>query len=163
MSHETVGKSNEWYTPPRVFDALGVRFDLDVACPKDRTFICTPADAFFTENALERDWKGFVWMNPPYGNSQTKTIWLNKFFSHGNGIALMPDRTCAVWWHMAFARADAALFTKGRVSFIRANGSVGKGNGTNSCLFASGKQALKALLNAEKSGLGAVSMCGGAA
>jgi hypothetical protein len=33
-AHEqSVGKSDEWYTPPDVFDALGCRFDLDVSSP----------------------------------------------------------------------------------------------------------------------------------
>ncbi len=34
MSHwEASGESNEWYTPKYIFDALGTRFDLDVAAP----------------------------------------------------------------------------------------------------------------------------------
>lgn len=37
MSHERRGKSDEWYTPKYVFDALGVVFDLDVAHPRDHT------------------------------------------------------------------------------------------------------------------------------
>ena len=33
---ESPGKSDEWYTPAYIFDALGAVFDLDVAAP-DRT------------------------------------------------------------------------------------------------------------------------------
>lgn len=32
MSHwESAGKTDDWYTPPEVFEALGCEFDLDVA------------------------------------------------------------------------------------------------------------------------------------
>lgn len=34
MSHEAAGKSDEWYTPKYIFDALNTWFDLDVAAPE---------------------------------------------------------------------------------------------------------------------------------
>jgi hypothetical protein len=32
-AYEAAGESDEWYTPKYIFDALGLRFDLDVAAP----------------------------------------------------------------------------------------------------------------------------------
>ena len=32
-AYERPGESDEWYTPAYIFDALGERFDLDVAAP----------------------------------------------------------------------------------------------------------------------------------
>lgn len=32
-AYEAYGKSDEWYTPRYIFDAIGIRFDLDVAAP----------------------------------------------------------------------------------------------------------------------------------
>ena len=160
MSHETLGKSNEWFTPSYVFEALGETYDVDVACPKDLTFIKTPAKRFISENSLELEWEGFIWMNPPFGDSDNKIAWLTKFFKHkGGGIALTPDRTCAEWWHMSVDRADAVLFSKTRVAFIKPNGVRGDSPGTNTCLWANGSRAVDALIRAERQGLGRVMMC----
>ncbi|MGF7156468.1 DNA N-6-adenine-methyltransferase [Novosphingobium gossypii] len=99
MTHERRGKSDEWYTPKYVFDALGCTFDLDVAHPRNHTHTAMPTRRFFYEAALEQDWSGFIWMNPPFGNSdRAKLVWMNRFFDHGNGIALTPDRTSAPWF-----------------------------------------------------------------
>lgn len=123
MSHERRGESNEWYTPAYIFDALGETFDIDVACPPEGPRH-TPASRFYSEGALERDWTGFVWMNPPFGHQSTKRLWLSKFFKHGNGIALLPDRTSAPWWQEFAPRADAVLFIAPKVQFEIPEGAV---------------------------------------
>ena len=48
FSHESpVNESMEWYTPPEVFDALGVHFDLDPCSPgAGKSFV--PADRHLT-------------------------------------------------------------------------------------------------------------------
>jgi hypothetical protein len=61
-AYEAAGESDEWYTPKYIFDALGLRFDLDVAapvgggramCPVRRgwtrrwTDLCTPGMGLF--------------------------------------------------------------------------------------------------------------------
>jgi hypothetical protein len=50
--------SEEWYTPSIIFEALGCRFDLDVASPGADVVPWIPADRHFTvaDNGLERDW-----------------------------------------------------------------------------------------------------------
>lgn len=103
---ESIGKSDEWYTPPEVFHALGEIFDLDVAHPAG-VITHVPCSAFLSDGALQRPWSGFVWMNPPFGGRNSLAPWLARFFDHGNGIALTPDRTSAPWWQDAAARADA--------------------------------------------------------
>lgn len=152
-AYEAAGESDEWYTPAYVFKALGCRFDVDVAAPVDRTHVCTPADAFMTERALDRIWHGFVWMNPPFGHQATKRAWLTKFFDHGNGIALTPDRTSAPWFREAWARADLVMFTP-KIKFVRPDGSIGNSPGTGTCLWAAGERGIQALIRAEKAGLG---------
>lgn len=154
--HEARGKSDEWYTPAYIFAALGERFDLDVAAPRaGAPFV--PADRWISKNSLETDWHGFVWMNPPYGHQNEKRRWLDKFFEHGNGIALMPDRTSAPWWQEAAARADMMLFVSPKVQFFRPDGTVGDEPGNGTTLFASGPRAVSALRRA--AGLGVVVKC----
>lgn len=150
---ESVGESNEWYTPQHVFEALGVAFDEDVASPVDRTHVRVPARRFITEDSLSKPWTGFIWMNPPFGHQSTKRAWLEKFFDHGRGIALTPDRTSAPWFREAWERADLVLFTP-KLKFTRPDGSVGESPGTGTCLWASGPSAVSALRRAASRGLG---------
>lgn len=142
------GLSDEWYTPKFIFDALGCHFDLDVASPYPNTpgfqHTHVPTDTYYCHASLKRDWYGFVWMNPPFGGRNALVPWLDKFMDHGNGIALVPDRTSAPWWQNAANRADAICFLNGKVKFIRPDGSVGKSPGNGTVLFASGVRAVRA-------------------
>ena len=85
-------------------------------------------------------WFGFVWMNPPFGGRGDKSKWLGKFFDHGDGIALTPDRTSAPWFREAWERADGVAFLP-KVKFIRPDGTEGKQPGTGTALWASGERA----------------------
>jgi len=80
--------SDDYCTPKWIFDALGIEFDLDVACPPEGP-AHTPCKAFYTQetDGLASPWFGNVWMNPPYSKS---TPWVNKFMEHQEGICLMP-------------------------------------------------------------------------
>jgi hypothetical protein len=152
--HEIKGKSDEWYTPKYIFEALGVQFDLDVASPKQETFV--PAKQFITEESLKKEWKGFVWMNPPWCNTKSKMDWIKKFIIHGNGIGLMPDSTSAEWWQFFADNSDAILQTNHRIKFYKPDGSTGDNPANGTTLFAKGIMAVEGLLNAEKKGLGKV-------
>lgn len=149
----SVGASDEWYTPKYIFDALTCRFDMDVAAPFEGP-PHVPCDGWLHDRGLERHWSGFVWMNPPFGGRNGIVPWLDKFFAHGNGIALTPDRTSAPWWQDAARKADAILFVNGKVKFIRPDGSLGKQPGNGTTLFSIGGEGFKALERAEKAGLG---------
>lgn len=153
------GKSDEWFTPPHVFEALGCSFDLDVAHPEGvETFV--PASARISRDSLNAEWVGYVWMNPPFGGRNGLEPWLDKFFRHGNGIALTPDRTSAPWFWSAWNRADAVLFTR-KLRFIRPNGSEGVSPSNGTALWASGDRASVSLSRAVKAGFGILALpCG---
>lgn len=150
--HEScVGASDDWYTPQFIFDALNLVFDLDPCSPSSSHWV--PASSVFTkeDDGLIRDWFGLVWMNPPFGGRNGQVPWLEKFVSHGNGIALVAARTSAGWFHDFVPRVDAVLFPKGKTKFVRPDGSIGGSPGTGVVLLAMGEVASKAL---ERSGLG---------
>ncbi|AWI90233.1 adenine methyltransferase [Methylobacterium sp. DM1] len=160
-AHEARGKTNEHYTPWYIFEALGERFDLDVASPPFETLV--PAARFLTEGGLSEPWEGFVWMNPPFGHQETKRAWLARFFEHGNGVALTPDRTSAPWYGEAMERADAHLNAKGKPKFWTTNAETGalkrgNGPGTGVTLWAAGPRAVEALRRAASRGLGRLHM-----
>jgi len=149
MAHwePTTGASDEWYTPKYIFDALQETFDMDVAAPESGP-LHVPARQWLWMSALSVNWKGFVWMNPPFGKRMGLVPWLDKFFRHGNGIALTPDRTSAPWWQDAARRADAMLIVNHKIKFERLDGTIGKSPGTGTTLFGVGEKAMTAFRNA---------------
>lgn len=154
MSHwEDEGQSDDWYTPKYIFDALGCRFDMDVAAPELGP-LHVPCDTWIYADSLIEDWRGFVWMNPPFGRRNGLIPWLSKFRKHGNGIALVPDRTSAPWWQEMASWADELLFIGGKVRFIRPDGSIGKSPSVGTTLIGMGPIAGSALRLSEKRGLG---------
>ncbi|WP_313374290.1 DNA N-6-adenine-methyltransferase [Chishuiella sp.] len=151
--HQTKGKTDEWYTPKYIFDALEVSyFDLDVAHPCQKTFV--PALNFYTEDSLNKEWFGFVWMNPPWCKTKSKINWIKKFINHANGLALMPDSTSSEWWQYFAKNSDAVLFTSKRVCFIKPDNTKGDSPANGTTLFAIGEKAVRALKQAEKNKLG---------
>ena len=149
---DTPGASDEWYTPPHVFDALGCRFNMDVAHPP-MPYPLTPATVWYADTSLERPWCGFIWMNPPFGGRNGLVPWLDRFFAHGDGIALTPDRTSAPWFRSAWAKADLAMFTP-KLKFRRGSGSIGNSPSNGTCLWAIGEAGVDALHTAAIRGLG---------
>lgn len=150
---EAVGKSDEWYTPSYIFDALGTTFDMDVATAYGAA-THVPAHEKIYRNSLAQTWQGFVWMNAPFGGRNSLRPWLEKFFAHGDGIALVPDRTSAPWFQWAAYQSSAILFIGPKVKFERPDGSLGKSPSTGTALIAKGQRGVNALVNARGAGLG---------
>ena len=146
FSHEsTAAQSIVWYTPPWIFQALGLRFDLDPCHPSER-IAWVPADLVYSlpTNGLVMPWSGRVWCNPPYGGETIS--WLSKMSAHGNGIALVFARTDCAWFHDHVTSADAVLFLRGRVRFVDGFGTSGGGGaGSGSMLIAWGAENVQAL------------------
>jgi hypothetical protein len=153
---ETQGKSDEYYTPKYIFDALGCRFDMDVAAPLDRRFVSVPTETFVHRDSLEHEWNGFVWCNPPFGGRNGLIPWVNKMLLHNRGIFLAPDRTSASWWQSLASYAHCTLFVHGKIKFVRPDGSIAKQPSNGTTLFGYGPQAFEAFLNAENKLLGIV-------
>lgn len=154
LHEQCVGATDEWYTPPHVFEALGCEFDMDVASPGAAATYWIPATRFLTSNSLERSWEGFVWMNPPFGARNGIMPWLEKFFAHGNGIALTPDRTSAPWWQRFAGQAHKVLFIAPKLKFIAHNGRPGTSPAQGTSLMALGSRGVASLHRAADNGLG---------
>lgn len=153
MSHweASVGASDEWWTPKFIFDALGEQFDLDAAAPENGP-LHVPCSEWLWHDSLNEPWWGFIWLNMPFGGRGSLRPWLTKFFDHGNGIALTPDRTSADWFQEAWGRCDLALFMP-KVKFIRPDGSLGNQPSNGTCLWAAGDRAVEALRRARSLGI----------
>lgn len=142
--------SDEWFTPPEVFEALGLAFDLDPAAPVGGV-PWVPAARYFTkrEDGLSQPWSGRVWLNPPYGRGTER--WLRKLADHGDGLALVFARTDTAWFQRVATQATALCFVGGRLRFRRPDGTPGDTAPAPSLLVAFG---LPCALGLAEAGLG---------
>jgi hypothetical protein len=145
LHEQSVGATDEWYSPPRIFDGLGCWFDLDVASPGRHITPWIPADHFITARSLETPWRGFCWMNAPFGARMGLVPWLEKFYQHGDGICLVPDRTSCPWWQQYVPRSDLVLFVAPKIRFVDRFGQEGKSPTQGTCLCAIGERGVKGL------------------
>jgi len=115
VGHE--GLTNTWFTPEKYVKPLGP-FDLDPCTDSGRPFDIASKSCEFDKGCcgLAYQWRGRVWLNPPYG--KTIGTWLERLAGHGNGIALVFARCETKWAQKAFSTCDAIFFIKGRISFI---------------------------------------------
>lgn len=141
----TRGVTDEWFTPPSIFDALGLRFDLDPAAPRGGvSWVPAARSLSIDENGLAHPWSGRVWLNPPYGEQTGR--WLGRLAEHGDGVALVFARTDTSWWQDCAPRADVVCFVRGRIRFLRPDGTAGRyTGGAPSALLAFGHECAAAV------------------
>jgi DNA N-6-adenine-methyltransferase (Dam) len=140
-----IGATDEWYTPPEIFTALGLTFDLDPCSPGRWHWV--PARKIYTKDndGLRRPWHGLVFMNPPFGGRNGHVPWLVKFLDHGNGVAIVRAYTSSGWFHEYATKAETMLFPKGKTKFVRPDGSIGRAPGHGIVLLGIGSVANRAL------------------
>lgn len=139
------GQSDDWYTPPEIFDALGLTFDLDPCSPGHEHWV--PAKKVYTkaDDGLAQPWSGLVFMNPPFGGRNGHVPWMVKFFDHMRGVAIVRSYTSSAWWHSLMPRAEMILFPRGKTKFVRPDGSIGGSPGHGVVLIGMGGTACEAL------------------
>lgn len=109
--------SNTYLTDPKIISITGP-YDLDPACPE--TMPWNTATTHYSEGALERDWFGRVWLNPPY---RGVLKWIEKFVSNGSGICLLNGRSTETRaTQLAIRNASAVFFPFGRLTFFKETG-----------------------------------------
>lgn len=113
----------EWYTPShiiaRVIKTLGA-IDLD-PCSNSHESPNVPALSYYTkeDNGLAREWRGRIYMNPPYGREIVEWVrhlvreWVAGRVTEA--VALVPARTDTEWH--GELRQFPRCFVRGRLKF----------------------------------------------
>lgn len=137
---------DEWLTPPSIIRALGA-FDLDPCSPVDRPWPTAAEHYTIFDDGLSKNWKGRVWLNPPYGPKTGQ--WLERLAEHGQGTALIFARTETQDWHrFVWKRAHGVLFLEGRLYFHHVCGRVASANaGAPSALIAYSMEDARKLMD----------------
>lgn len=137
VSFQRTTSSDEWYTPREIVAALG-EFDLD-PCAPSRQFYTAKECYTKAEDGLKQPWFGRVWCNPPYSRPLIAPF-IRKMAEHDNGIALIFNRMDIALWHeVIFPTATAMLILRGRLKFMRPDGTQGDAAGCGSVLVAWGE------------------------
>jgi phage N-6-adenine-methyltransferase len=123
-------ESVEWYTPTQYIEAarkvLG-SFDLDPAS-SDKANATVRAKRIFTvdDDGLAQDWRGRVWLNPPYGGEDGTGVWVEKLCAEfdakrtTDAILLVNAVTDRVWFQSLWR--FAICFTDHRIKFYTPSG-----------------------------------------
>lgn len=124
--------NNEWYTPADYIEAarevMG-SIDIDPAS-NDIAQETVKAAVYYTAetNGLDKEWRGNVWMNPPYASDL-----IGKFIDKLVGelsnieqaIVLVNNATETEWFGKLISRASAVCFPRSRVKFYMPDGKTG--------------------------------------
>ena len=118
--------SDDWWTPQWVFDMLDQEFGFEIdVCASAENAKC---QRFFSreDNALDQEWTGVCWMNPPYGRSGDRGIyqWMQKAHQSAQEgatvVCFVPARTDTLWW-WDHALEGEIRFIKGRLKYDNSN------------------------------------------
>jgi|TARA_R100001530_G_scaffold4252_1_gene5838 hypothetical protein len=123
----------ESYTPAKYIDAarnvMG-RIDLDPASNAIAQKTVGASEWFDEgEDGLLQEWKGRVFLNPPYAHP-TIAHFIDKLCNEIEAgdvtaaILLTNNNTDTKWWHRAATMATAVCFTAGRINFYKADGQL---------------------------------------
>jgi DNA adenine methylase len=122
--------ATDWATPGWLFDWLdGIfHFTLDAAAEAGNA----KCARFHSreDDGLAQSWAGeTVWLNPPFG-AEIKG-WMAKaareHAEHGcTVVCLVPARTCTAWWHESVLPLARVVFFRGRIAFVRPDGTPGR-------------------------------------
>lgn len=149
MLHITNNSGNqEHYTPARFIDSARVvmgSIDLDPASNivanewiKARTF-------YTKENqGLDKEWRGNVWMNPPYDSKSLKPL-IDKLLHESieQAVVLTNNNTDTKNGQRLLQWASAICLVSGRVRFIKPDGSENKSPLQGQIIYYKGNKTIK--------------------
>jgi hypothetical protein len=143
-----MAEHDDWYTPPEIFTALGLRFDLDPCSPGAKHWV--PAWKIYTtaDDGLRQPW-GAGLLQSSFWRSQWPRA-VADFLNHGGGVESFRSSMSSAWWRTHMLRAQMILFpAKGKTKFIRPDGAIGTAPGHGVVLIGMGAVACTARLRSE--------------
>lgn len=125
---------NEWYTPAEIIErarrVMG-GIDLDPASSEVAN-LTVRAGRFYSQedNGLIHEWRGRVWMNPPYssdliGRFAARLVAAVEAGAVTQAVVLVNNATETGWFRQLMRVCSVVCFPTGRISFFKADGGRG--------------------------------------
>jgi phage N-6-adenine-methyltransferase len=126
--------NNEWYTPSWYVETArqvmgGIDLDPASSVQANET---VGAASYYTasDDGLNHQWGGRVWMNPPYADglvaSFTEKLVDEYLWGYvEEAVVLVNNATETNWFQHLMGAASAIVFPRGRVRFLRPDGTTG--------------------------------------
>jgi hypothetical protein len=136
-------ESDENYTDPEIINMVREIFNNNISCdPASCEFanIIIKAEKFYTfeSNGLVNEWKGNIFLNPPFSMT---TKFIDKLIIEFNKnnvkqfIVLVNSYTDPKWFHKMSLISQYVCFTKGRLEFYRKDKTIRGRNRMGQCIF----------------------------
>lgn len=125
---------NEWYTPAVYIEAAREAMgsiDTDPAsCEHANKTVRAGVYYSIDDDGLAQEWRGNVWMNPPYSGGLVAKFAekLNEQVEAGNAtsaVVLVNNATETQWFAAMCKHASAIIFPTGRIRFLSVRGEEG--------------------------------------
>lgn len=125
---------NEWYTPPDIIESArkamgGIDCDPASSPLANET---VNADVFFTkdDDGLSKEWRGNVWLNPPYAQPLIVQFAEAVASKYGAGefqqaCILVNNATETQWFQRLLSVASGVCFPASRIRFVSPDGKQG--------------------------------------
>lgn len=114
----------DWTTPKLLFDKLNEEFLFETDLAAESGNALCPEFFSKEDDGLTQEWDGVCWLNPPYGDKQSKMIdWIKKAYNSTQlnknltVVMLIPARTNTKWFHQFCMKAAEVRFICGRPKF----------------------------------------------
>ena len=121
----------EWFTPEKYINAVREvmgDIDLDPASTQEANKVVKAKQIYTIEDdGLRQDWKGRVWLNPPYSTSKIPLFCdkIKKHYDSGEvteAVVVVNNATETEWFNILISSAKACVFPKGRIKFYKPKG-----------------------------------------
>lgn len=127
--------NNEWYTPSKYIEmAREVLGEIDVdPASNDYAQNAVRAATYYTAetNGLDKEWRGKVWLNPPYSRGLIGAFIQKLVTEYREGrcteAIVLTNNSTDTGWFGEMASTDAAVcFPSGRIRFQKPDGQMGR-------------------------------------
>jgi hypothetical protein len=144
-------ESNEWFTPAQYVEAsreLMGNIDLDPASNALANEVVQATDYYdVSSNGLDKEWRGRVWLNPPYGRDgggSNQEVWSRRLIEQYNAgitteaVLLVNANTEAKWFQPLY---DYLIcFTNHRIRFYNTSGESSQPTQGNAFIYFGAQQ-----------------------
>lgn len=120
---------DEWYTPEHIIKAARIvsgTFDLDPAsCALANETVKAAKFYALADDGLSQPWRGRVWLNPPFSNTEAWIEKLVEAYRAGKvteAIVLCNAKTETAWFNLLFDASPVLCLVRGRLSFTPGDG-----------------------------------------